>query len=75
MTNPLESKTSSSQAAEPDQPSGWLKVGAIAAASAVLGVMFAAWWYRNTLIRLRQAKESGPNPEIGISEGDPPDGV
>ena len=36
-------------------PHGWLKVGAIAAASAVLGGMAAAWFYRKTLSQLREA--------------------
>ena len=35
---------------------GWLKVGTIAAASAVLGGLAAAWFYRKTLSRLREAE-------------------
>lgn len=42
----------------------------MAIASAVLGGMATAWWYRKTLIRLRQAEEMAANPEISISEDD-----
>ena len=37
-------------------PNGWLKVGAIAAASVLLGGMAAAWFYRKTLSQLREAE-------------------
>ena len=36
---------------------GWTKVGAIAAASALAGGLAAAWFYRKTLNRLREAEE------------------
>jgi hypothetical protein len=48
-------------------------VGAIAAASALAGGVAAAWWYRNTLKKLRQAEENPVHPQYGILEGDPPD--
>jgi hypothetical protein len=35
---------------------GWFRVGFLAAASAVAGGMAAAWYYRKTLARLRQAE-------------------
>lgn len=35
---------------------GWIKVGVFAAASAVAGGLAAAWYYRNTLTRLQDAK-------------------
>jgi hypothetical protein len=41
-------------------------VGAVAAASALAGGLVAAWWYRNTLHKLRQAEESDQNPHFGI---------
>jgi hypothetical protein len=59
MTNEVKSSISEPQAAPlaPDgQGAGWLKVGAIAAASAVLGGLAAAWFYRKTLTRLREAE-------------------
>ena len=42
--------------------SGWLKVGVIAAASALVGGLAAAWYYRKTLASLQQAG-STPEPE------------
>jgi hypothetical protein len=51
--------------------SGWLPVGMLAAASAVLGGLAVAWYYRNTLARLRQAEESGSEGDAGAnSEGE-----
>jgi len=66
VTNSL--KSSASAVAEPvsDEQKGWLKVGAVAAASAVAGGLLAAWWYRKTLQKLRQAEEDGENPHFGI---------
>lgn len=55
-------------------PQGWLKVGAIAAASAVLGGLAAAWFYRKTLSRLREAsddfRDSIPNVTENETEED-----
>ena len=47
-----------------------MKFGLIAMASVALGGMATAWWYRKTLIRLRQAEVAVPNPQFGISEDD-----
>jgi hypothetical protein len=41
-------------------PRGWVKVGAIAAAS-VLGGLAAAWFFRKTLSKLQEASEEIPN--------------
>jgi hypothetical protein len=46
---------------QPDQ-SGWLRVGVIAAASALAGGLAAAWFYRKTLTRLQEASHA-PAPE------------
>jgi cytoskeletal protein RodZ len=73
MTNSLESSTSFNSETEAAQPSGWLKLGALAAVSALAGGLAAAWWYRKTLIKLRQADESAPNPHFGIPGDDPED--
>ena len=48
--------------------SGWLRVGAIAAASALLGGLAAAWFYRKTLTRLQEAENEIPDPESKIIE-------
>jgi len=55
------------------RPSGWLKLGVVAAASVLAGGLAAAWWYRKTLRTLRQAEENGTNPQYGSSVDDPAD--
>ena len=47
---------------------GWLKVGAVAAASAVLGGLAAAWFYRKTLSQLREAEEKIAGSESVVTE-------
>jgi hypothetical protein len=66
MTNSLQSSGSTAPEPASDQPAGWLKVGAVAAASAVAGGLLAAWWYRKTLQKLREAEEDDQNPHFGI---------
>lgn len=70
MATAVESEHFYNSPPEPPAPSGWMKVGLIAMASVALGGMATAWWYRNTLIRLRQAEVALPNPQFGISEDD-----
>ncbi len=44
---------------EPGQKSeSWMKVGTVAALSALAGGLAAAWFYRKTLTRLREAEEA-----------------
>jgi hypothetical protein len=66
VTNSLESSESDTQDQETAQPAGWLKVGAVAAGSALAGGLLAAWWYRRTLHKLRLAEEDPQNPDFGI---------
>jgi hypothetical protein len=73
MASSLESSGSQISETESGEPAGWLKVGAVAAASALAGGLLAAWWYRKTLTKLRQAEENAQNPHFGISEHDPSD--
>jgi hypothetical protein len=73
MANYLESSNSKTSEAGEGEPAGWLRVGAVAAASAVGGGLLAAWWYRKTLAKLRQAEENGQNPHFGIAEEDSSD--
>ena len=47
---------------------GWVKVGAIAAGSAVLGGLAAAWFYRKTLSQLREAENEIPDSDSEITE-------
>ncbi len=80
MTSNL--KSSVSAAASPEgqprgvgaAPHGWLKVGAVAAASAVLGGLAAAWFYRKTLSQLREAEDGVPSSEAGITEDESAEG-
>jgi len=70
MASSLESeKSPASNAADGPAP-GWLKLGVVAAASVFAGGLAAAWWYRKTLTRLRQAEEKSINTHFGMSEDD-----
>jgi len=71
MANDLESVTSELEQAGAEHSPGWLKVSAIAAASALAGGLAAAWFYRKTLTQLRQAATSAPDSDFRISEEDP----
>jgi hypothetical protein len=42
----------------------WLRVGVVAAGSAVLGGMAAAWFFRKTISRLREAGNEIPESRI-----------
>jgi len=46
----------------------WVKVGAIAAASALAGGLAAAWFYRKTLNTLQNAELEEGNSESRISD-------
>ncbi|MGO9434976.1 MAG: hypothetical protein ACLPH3_15885 [Terracidiphilus sp.] len=48
------------------EPPSWFKVGALSAASAVVGGLAAAWYYRKTLTRLRQAETSPQSAGPGL---------
>jgi hypothetical protein len=51
-----------------EERNGWLRVGAITVASAVLGGMAAAWFYQKTLTQLRKAENEIPDSESRIIE-------
>jgi hypothetical protein len=44
----------------------WIRIGAIAAASVLAGGLAVTWFYRKTVVRLRQAGENPDNPDFGI---------
>ena len=46
---------------------GWIRIAAIAAASALAGGLAAAWFYRNTLRRLQDAENTTESSESYIS--------
>ncbi|MGB6742061.1 MAG: hypothetical protein WBE38_00285 [Terracidiphilus sp.] len=73
MANNLESDGSQSTQRAGDSPSGWLRIGLVAAASALAGGVAAAWWYRKTLNKLHESGENGKNPQFGISPDDASD--
>jgi hypothetical protein len=50
------------------QFSTWIRVGVIAAASALAGGLAAAWFYRKTLNNFRQAEPPEENSEFGREE-------
>ncbi|MGA2653374.1 MAG: hypothetical protein ABSF28_22855 [Terracidiphilus sp.] len=70
MANSLESNSSSASPKAVAGRGGWLELGVVAAVSVLAGGLAAAWWYRNTLKKLHQAKESAPNPHSSISGDD-----
>ena len=67
-TKHLESAPSTESHASGERFPAWIKVGAIAAASALAGGLAAAWFYRNTLNKLRQAESDPENSDFGIQK-------
>jgi hypothetical protein len=63
---PLESAQSTESSAANGSLPAWIKVGTIAAASALAGGLAAAWFYRNTLNKLRQAESNPENSDFGM---------
>jgi hypothetical protein len=66
MTNSLESEDLSNPQTATGDMSSWLKVGVMAAATALAGGLAVAWWYRNTVKRLHQADEISTNTHFGM---------
>ena len=59
--------------ARPGLPA-WIRIGAIAAASALAGGLAAAWFYRKTLNTLRDAESQAVDSESNIPDsGTDPD--
>lgn len=75
MANPLESESSSSSETTARASVGMVKLGVVAVASVLAGGLAAAWWYRKTLLRLRQADEKHVNPDFGIPEDESRDEI
>jgi hypothetical protein len=67
-TNLLESARSTEQSATDGSRPAWIKVRVIAAASALEGGLAAAWFYRNTLNKLRQAESDPENSDFRIQK-------
>jgi membrane associated rhomboid family serine protease len=69
-TSPVESANSSISSESEARPSAWVKVGFVAAASALAGGLAAAWFYRKTLNRFRQAESDSENSDFGRADPD-----
>ncbi|HTW62534.1 MAG TPA: hypothetical protein VMD55_12050 [Terracidiphilus sp.] len=67
-TKAMKSIDSDEKTAEGDGPSGWLRFALLTAATAVAGGLATAWFYRKTLLRLRETGETSKNPHFGISD-------
>ena len=57
ITDDLESDVSAEQQPTESVRSGWLRMGTVAIASALIGGVAAAWYYRKTLARFQDAEE------------------
>jgi hypothetical protein len=53
---------------QPEKYRRWVRLGAIAAASAVLGGLAGAWFHRKTLSQLREAENEIPDSNSEITE-------
>ena len=73
MTRSFDSVSSPDLEPAKPNPSGWLKVGVVAGASALAGGIAAAWWYRKTLLKLRQIEQQPTNLDFRIPGEDPAD--
>lgn len=68
---PLSQLESSDYKGNSRRGSGLLKPWLIAAASAAVAGVAAAWWYRKTLTRLRETEEAASDSYFGISGDEP----
>jgi hypothetical protein len=66
MTSNSESNVSDHSTPQGESRGGLLKLGAVAVASALLGGIAAAWWYRKTVQKLHETGENSNNPHFGI---------
>jgi hypothetical protein len=67
-TSHLESSPSTEPPAFEGQIPTWIKLGVIAAASALAGGLAAAWFYRNTLNKLRLAESDSNDSDFWIQK-------
>jgi hypothetical protein len=58
MTDPVDSNPAAAPEERTPPDESWLKVGTIAALSALAGGLAAAWYYRKTLTRLKEAEDA-----------------
>ena len=65
-SKPLVSDTSENLKKARTRLPGWVRVGAVAAASALAGGLAATWLYRKTLVRLQNAELESENSNFRI---------
>ena len=74
MASQAQLVSSESEAKRAPGPTKWFKVGVLTAFSAMAGGMAAAWYYRKTLLRLRQAEvllqDQGTRPSSSDMDDD-----
>ena len=75
METHLESAVYQAQVPGTERSKRWRRVTFLAAASALVGGLAAAWWYKNTLSKLRQAEEYEGNPHFGTERDDSADEI
>ena len=75
MRKAFESETSSERRAVWRDVPGWLKVGAVAAASALAGGLAAAWFYKRTLSALQHAETMHSSSDYENPEKDTDDTI
>ena len=68
MKSPLEPSTSSTELEARRPLPNWVKVSALAAGSALLGGLAAAWFYRKTITTLHEAAAEPPDSNFGIQK-------
>jgi hypothetical protein len=66
MSNDLESVPLNPSPESGEKSPPWVKVGFVAAASALAGGLAAAWWYKKTLSKLQEAEGTTNRPPIEI---------
>jgi len=66
---PLDSEISHEHAESKAPLPAWIKVSAIAAASALVGGVAAAWFYRKTVSRLQNSEPHVENTDFRIRDG------
>ncbi|MDE3200788.1 MAG: hypothetical protein KGN79_07685 [Acidobacteriota bacterium] len=57
MAEPVDTNQNPSSEEPQSPPESWMKMGTVAALSALAGGLAAAWYYRRTLNKLREAED------------------
>ena len=66
MTTNSESIISDKPTTNEESKGRLLRLGAVAVASALIGGIAAAWWYRKTIQKFHETGENTGNPHFGI---------